>query len=213
MANRYEIFKDLDGVKYYDLTNTIRYLDHLGKQSFGSSFKINTIDYEVIYKLLSWIVYDQKACKKYNISPNKGILLIGPVGCGKTSLMTLISSLLSRKRAFMVKPSRDIALEFSKQGYDVLHNYSRAAASPSPICLDDLGIEPPVRYFGAKINVMAEVLLSRYDLYRAKGIVTHGTTNLNADELEARYGNRVRSRLREMFNIISYDGKSPDKRV
>ncbi|MDT8347935.1 MAG: ATPase, partial [Flavobacteriaceae bacterium] len=41
---------------------------------------------------------------------------------------------------------------------------------------------------------------------------THITTNLNAEELEARYGSRVRSRLREMFNLISFDKASVDKR-
>ena len=38
------------------------------------------------------------------------------------------------------------------------------------------------------------------------------TTNLNAQELEERYGNRVRSRMRQMFNLISFDSGSKDKR-
>lgn len=203
---------EVNGVKHYDLSNTIQYLNYKGRQRFGDSFSIHPIDYDVVYQMLSWIVYDDKACQKYNISPSKGILLIGPVGCGKTSLMTLLSSLMSRKRSFVVKPTRAIALEFSKQGYDVIYRYSRSSRLPSPICLDDIGIEPPMRYFGSEINVIAEVLLSRYDLFRDKKIITHGTTNLNADELEVRYGDRVRSRLREMFNVISFDPASPDKR-
>ena len=40
----------------------------------------------------------------------------------------------------------------------------------------------------------------------------HITTNLNAVELEKRYGNRVRSRLRAMFNLIGFDEDSKDKR-
>ena len=179
---------------------------------FGISFKIHMIDYEVIYQLLSWIVQDETVCEKYNISPNKGIILIGPVGCGKTALMILISTLLSKQRAFSVKPARNITMEFSKRGYDVIHQYSRSLRSPAPICIDDIGIEPPMRYFGDHINVIGELLLSRYDLLRNKQIITHATTNLNADELENRYGERVRSRLREMFNIISFDPNSPDKR-
>jgi hypothetical protein len=38
------------------------------------------------------------------------------------------------------------------------------------------------------------------------------TTTLNAQELENRYGNRVRSRLKSMFNLISFDKNSVDKR-
>ncbi|NEW80122.1 MAG: ATPase, partial [Gelidibacter sp.] len=41
---------------------------------------------------------------------------------------------------------------------------------------------------------------------------THITTNLNAEELETRYGSRVRSRLREMFNLIGFDESTKDKR-
>jgi hypothetical protein len=45
-----------------------------------------------------------------------------------------------------------------------------------------------------------------------KGIITHATTNLNADELEDIYGIRVRSRLRSMFNLVSFPMSVPDKR-
>ena len=61
---------------------------------------------------------------------------------------------------------------------------------------------------------MGEVLLSRYELYldTKRKIKTHATTNLNAEELEVRYGNRVRSRMREFFNLIAFDTKAVDKR-
>jgi len=59
---------------------------------------------------------------------------------------------------------------------------------------------------------MGEILLSRYDLFKTKNVKTHITTNLNAEELEARYGSRVRSRMREMFNLISFDSSTTDKR-
>ena len=85
--------------------------------------------------------------------------------------------------------------------------------------------------FGVDSNVIGEILLSRYELFtrnpelvsrsysknptakKGKPIVTHGTTNLNADEIEERYGNRVRSRMRELFNLIAFDKNCRDKRV
>lgn len=51
---------------------------------------------------------------------------------------------------------------------------------------------------------MAEVLLSRYDLFVSNKMLTHVTTNLNSEELEGIYGNRIRSRMREMFNLIYF---------
>lgn len=43
-------------------------------------------------------------------------------------------------------------------------------------------------------------------------MLTHATTNLSAPELKDYYGNRVRSRMREMFNLIEFDGGAKDKR-
>jgi hypothetical protein len=61
---------------------------------------------------------------------------------------------------------------------------------------------------------MGEVLLSRYDLFLEtnRKVKTHATTNLNAEELEERYGNRVRSRMRELFNLVAFDQNARDKR-
>jgi hypothetical protein len=50
-------------------------------------------------------------------------------------------------------------------------------------------------------------------LFLHSKIKTHATTNLNAQELEDLYGNRVRSRMRQLFNLIAFDEKSTDKRV
>ena len=60
---------------------------------------------------------------------------------------------------------------------------------------------------------MAEILLSRYDLFVHHGMMTHLTTNLSASEIEQAYGNRVRSRMREMFNLVAFDKTAQDKRV
>lgn len=56
------------------------------------------------------------------------------------------------------------------------------------------------------------ILLTRYDLFLSKGMQTHITSNLSASELESIYGNHLRSRMREMFNLIAFDKDSKDKR-
>jgi DNA replication protein DnaC len=56
------------------------------------------------------------------------------------------------------------------------------------------------------------MLLSRYNLFISQKIKTHATTNLNAQELEKLYGNRVRSRMRELFNLIAFEKDVVDKR-
>lgn len=49
---------------------------------------------------------------------------------------------------------------------------------------------------------MGEILLSRYELFTSQKMITHITTNLSANEIEQAYGNRLRSRMREMFNLV-----------
>ena len=114
-----------------------------------------------------------------------------------------------RDKLYQVKSTRDIAAEFHKDGYDTILRYGHRKTA---FCLDDLGVEQSVKHFGNDCNTVAEILLQRYDLFVSSQIVTHATTNLNADELEEIYGNRVRSRLRGMFNLISFPTGSDDKR-
>ncbi|SNB23898.1 conserved hypothetical protein [Flavobacterium psychrophilum] len=82
----------------------------------------------------------------------------------------------------------------------------------SGYCFDDLGTEKQIKHFGNDCNVMAEILISRYEQFIENNSVTHITTNLSASELENYYGNRVRSRLRNMFNLIAFDRETKDKR-
>lgn len=146
--------------------------------------------------------------KKLNIDINKGILLSGPVGCGKTSLMKLLRHIVPHQKSYEVIPTRNIAFAFNNIGYTIIENYGDKRF----YCFDDLGVEPTGRHFGKDCNVMGEIILSRYDLFLSHKIKTHATTNLNAKELEERYGNRVRSRMRQLFNLVAFDKSSRDKR-
>ena len=59
---------------------------------------------------------------------------------------------------------------------------------------------------------MGEILISRYEVFRQRDVLTHITTNLNAEELQEKYGERIRSRMREMFNLVAFKENSVDKR-
>jgi hypothetical protein len=105
-------------------------------------------------------------------------------------------------------PTRNIVFGFNHIGFKTIEDYGNGAY----FCFDDLGVEPIGRYYGKDCNVMGEILLSRHDLFLKHKFKTHATTNLNAQELEERYGNRVRSRMRELFNLVGFDGGCLDKR-
>lgn len=208
------------GLYSYDFDECITFLNKKGKELFGEHFAIHPGDYEIIFKLLVFSVKDTDGAARFNINLNKGILLSGPVGCGKTSLMTLINFFYPQQYCHVMRSCREISFEFIRDGYEVIHKYSNKSFNkvkddnvPRTYCFDDLGIENNLKYFGNECNVMAEILLSRYELFIHKKMLTHITTNLSASEIEELYGNRVRSRMREMFNLVSFDGGAKDKRV
>ena len=194
----------------------IAWLEKKGIELYGKKFKIVETDHEIIYKLIAYFLKDEQSCYQFNIDLEKGILLSGPIGCGKTSLMNLMKYLAQTENKFSVKPCRDISFEFIQDGYEIIHRYSKGKlylAEPRTYCFDDLGTENNIKYFGNECNVMAEILLSRYDLFISKKLQTHITTNLSASEIEKIYGNRVRSRLREMINLIGFERSVTDKRI
>lgn len=237
----------------YDFKNTLDFLEAKGKQLFGDNFKIYKDDHPLIYKLMIYSIRDQKSCLANNINLQKSILLTGPVGCGKTTLMQLMPYITPHFRSYDILSTRNIVFSFNANGYDTINTFSSKRAC----CFDDLGAEPTGRHYGHDCNVMAEILISRYELSqffppvktksswqrppmnkkngsetkslenqnqvvykRSKHSVnpnsqklTHLTSNLNAQEIEERYGERVRSRLREMVNVIAFPASSIDKRT
>jgi energy-coupling factor transporter ATP-binding protein EcfA2 len=203
---------------HYNYEEVIIWLEKKGVEQYGNHFKILKSDHPTIFKLIAYFLNDEPTCFQFNINLNKGILLSGPVGCGKTSLMNLMKYLTPTDHKFSVKPCRDISFEFIQDGYEIIHKYSKnlrlGGGQPVAIryCFDDLGTENNLKYFGNECNVMAEIILSRYELFTNKKLQTHITTNLSATEIENQYGNRIRSRLRELCNLIAYDRHSTDKR-
>lgn len=193
----------------YDFNKILIYLNVKGKSLFGDTFKIYEEDIQILYKLCCYIIQDSETCKKLEIDIHKGILLTGPVGCGKTSLMKLLRHIVPHHRPYKIIPCRNTVFGFNHLGFKTIEDYGNEGF----YCFDDLGVEPSGRHYGKDCNVMGEVLLSRYDLFLKNKIKTHCTTNLNAKELEERYGNRVRSRMRQLFNLVAFDKESVDKRI
>ena len=200
----------------FDFTHCLSFIETTGKKVYHPGFKVIAEDYEVIFKLLAYFLKDNAGAEKFNLSFRKGILLSGPVGCGKTSLMNLLRFILKPEERYNMKPCRNVSFEFIQEGYSVIHRYSQQSFKhgiPVAWCFDDLGTENNLKYYGNECNVMAEILLSRYDLFVSGHMLTHLTTNLNSSEIEEIYGSRLRSRLREQFNLIAFSESAKDKRI
>jgi len=210
-------FSSLSNVIQFD--HCIQFLEKGGKSVFGDQFLIHPVDYKTIFLMLVYFYRDLENARRFELDLRKGILLQGPVGCGKTSLMYLMRYLLPRDEQYFVRATRDIYFEFMKDEYAVIEKYSNNSyinrdqvLRPRVYCFDDLGLESRCMHYGNEINVIGEILLSRYPLFVYQHMKTHATTNCDSDKLEDIYGNRIRSRMREMFNLITFDKNTMDKR-
>lgn len=198
-----------NNIRLYNFKACLEYIQAKGKTKYGEEFALRKEDFTLIRKILCYAIRDEEACQKYEIDCHKGILLLGPVGCGKTSLMTLIRDFFPTSFRPILKSTRQVSYEFIKEGYEIIDQYGK---SEKVFCFDDLGVESSLKHYGNECNTMGEILLSRYDQFIQFGTITHVTTNLNSVELEKMYGVRVRSRLREMFNLITFPKETQDKR-
>jgi len=190
-----------------------------GQIMYGHNFRLFQEDNHVLLQFYAYFTGDEALCKHYDINLNKGLFLSGKTGVGKTVHMKLVRQFLSFKERFKMKACQQLALEYMDQGAPILMLYGRNYVEHidhntmnNSYCFDDLGTEDEVKHFGTQTNAMAQVILMRYNLFQSRQVHTHFTSNLTADQIEFHYGDRVRSRLREMCNWIEYTADSTDKR-
>ena len=121
------------------------------------------------------------------------LLLSGDPGVGKTFLMRCLHGRL--------RTAAEIA------GYGLAQLWMFYSWTDAyDIVIDDLGAEPMVSEYGAKEDVLKAVIAHREPLkFR-----THITTNLTAEQIAKRYGDRTLSRLIGMCRAFKLTG--PDMR-
>ncbi len=191
------------------------HLEQQGRKHIHPNYTFQKEDFPYIVRLAAYFLNDEEKCKELAIDLDKGILLTGPIGIGKTTWFRLMQTIMVKEQKFFYTTCRDVSFEFIKEGYNTIDKYSKGIPFDFPmknICFDDLGTENNIKYFGNECNVMAEIILSRYDLFMNLNIKTHITTNLSASEIEKYYTERVRSRLRQMMNVLSVPADRKDKR-
>ncbi|MES2649380.1 MAG: ATPase [Bacteroidota bacterium] len=193
------------------------FLDLKGKERYGLKFRLHSADVATIVILLAWYLKDETAAKQLNIRLNAGLLLSGPVGCGKTTLVKLCATIPGSKERPWVKSCREISYEVEVDGPSTILHYTRHSFDydrdkPKTYIFDDLGLEYNVNHYGNQMSPMKDILLGRYDYFISHGLQTIITTNLTSEQIEYRYGTSVRSRLREMMNLLSFAEDAGDKR-
>jgi hypothetical protein len=149
--------------------------------------------------------------KERFLTPGKGVTLFGKPGVGKTTMMQFFNMITRSKyikgNTFKKVTVKEIIYSFKEIEYGVLDKFELSESFGHNICIDDLGRDNGRRVrYGDKINVMGDIIESRYDSFIEKGLITHFTTNFVEKELREMYDEKDRpviwSRLCEMTRMV-----------
>lgn len=204
--------------KRFDAKQTLDYFLFSAKR-INPKFEINKYNQNIIINLAAYFSGDD-LFEKNGYSFKKGIMLVGPVGCGKTTIMKAFQ--LNTANPYTLTTARKISDSFLSKdfgGEHVIKRYSNLIqAYPEQnfgfdqigLCIDDLGVETVKKSFGNEVDVIGDIILNRYE----QGLFnkTHFTANIGGAEIDEAYGVRITSRLREMCNFIAFDHDTPDFR-
>ena len=153
--------------------------------------------------------------KPGRLDPNKGILLWGNVGTGKSTIIKILGEeLRCRNQGYKTVNCSYLATQYSAIGLDALnqstYNEGSMGARPVNRAFDELGREPiPAKHYGNDLNVMQYVFQCRYELRYS--VRTFATTNMPPASLSKIYGEYIFDRINEMFNIVELSGSSRRK--
>jgi predicted ATPase len=204
----------------FNLDKELQLIEAIADDIFEYKFKFDTLNTPIIKGFIQYFNGDPAIHSKFNL--DKGLLITGNIGSGKTDLMKLFakySQIQDLTRKFSMSIAEEIVSRFSLEGIKGIQNYMRQVPDSTNnyqfnfkgYCIDDLGMEKEtVMYFGDKEDPMSKILYTRYELFKF-GIYTHATTNLSTEDLLERYGERIYSRMKEMFNWVVLDGKDRRK--
>ena len=173
---------------------------------------------ELIYdeenkKVLNYLSHSFARADDFTGDHKKSILLCGGVGTGKSLFMEVFERFcFDSSNAFITHDMKAISRDVQEHGTQILHSYNQGIVN-----YDDVGFEDKAAHFGNKVCVFTELINIQYNKFLKSGKVCHITTNLGFSNdygfglFSDRYDKRIVDRVRQMFNIVEFNGTSKRK--
>ena len=216
-------------VERTDFTGVLSHHDLLDEAYAVGKFRTDDFTLDegalVVYRnIAKWIVGDPTMKSVNPVSHlledgdlTKGIYLAGRTGCGKTWAMDIMAFLAKEHRITYKAYGQDCVLDIKSFRADAItEEYMRSGdmgqfvEGTKVLLIQDLGTEPEeVLYMGNRVDVLRHVLERRADDPSRITLVTSNIP-MTGDGITRRYGDRVSSRFRQMFNYLEMRGD--DKR-
>ena len=124
----------------------------------------------------------------------KGLLMFGNCGLGKTLIARYVIG------PIYLKVLRKVVNFHNATDLKDIDNI----INKQIICLDDIGTESTINKYGNKFDAVSEIL----DKAEKENKLLILTSNLTADDLKARYGDRIFDRILSTTRRVLFTGKS-----
>lgn len=168
------------------------------KNVYGKNLILHEDNTPLVRAICYFFSGDQKFETELGYDLKKGLLIRGISGLGKTYLLRCIEK--NELKPLEILSMIDITETVKEEGFFNI-------TSTNILYLDDVGTEEPIiNHFGTKITWFKNFI----EIYYLKNKPFNRliiSTNNSFDEIEGKYGFRVRSRVKDMFNIIDVQGK------
>lgn len=171
------------------------------QNKYSRKLVVNDHNRNLITALCFFLSHDERFETELGFSFKKGLLIRGATGLGKTHLVRCVEdNLLS---PILTLSMIEISEELMAYG-----EYEINKANKKIIYLDDVGTEEtPVVHFGTKIYFFKNFIESIYLRNKESGFGgLIMSSNFNFKQTSDKYGFRVASRMRDMFNVVDVSG-------
>lgn len=181
-----------------------RMMAWVSKNQLGKPLIVNEHTLPLIKTICFFISNDERFETELGFSFNKGLLIRGISGIGKTHVVKCIEK--NELNPVLILSMIEISEELKENGvFEIIKGNKKI------IYLDDVGTEEPsINHFGTKITFFKNFIETYYLRNKAFNRLII-STNENWKGVEEKYGFRVRSRMQEMFNVINVTGSDMRK--
>lgn len=195
-----DLKKKLELQEKYTAKNMFSLMKWTSENKLGKSLVVNEDNKPLIRALCFFLSNDPRFETELGYSFQKGLLIRGISGLGKTHLVRCVED--NELSPILVLSMIDITDTIKQDGEFEIH-----LNGCKMIYLDDVGTEEPtVNHYGTKITFFKNFIETYYLRNKIFNKLIISTNNSFA-EIEEKYGFRVRSRIKDMFNIIDVKGK------
>jgi hypothetical protein len=187
--------------KYWTANRMYNFMKWSAQKIFEKQFIIHENNKKLITALCFLLSEDDRYESELKYSFKKGLIIRGVSGLGKTFIPRCLAQ--NGLNPIHILSMLEISDEIRSSG-----EYQINRGQCTKVYLDDVGTEEPViLHYGTRISFFKNFI----EAYYLQNPGSFGnmilSTNNNFAEIEQKYGFRVRSRMREMFNVIDVTGK------